>query len=111
MDYNISMSYSLELVRKAVVKQGRGMIRVRYKDTGALVTAAVCPGCWNDADRRFVLLKQMDKMSVEPVHKHDLIDGVYRDKKHFEGCPHKVKIDKSWKNFERVLKKKINKTG
>lgn len=103
------MGKSLEILRQSVIKQGRGMVRVKYNDTGELVTAAVCPGCWNDSNRRHILLKQMDKMGVIPVHKHDLIDGFYREKKHFDECPYKKRIDKSWKNFERAMKKKEKK--
>ena len=95
-------------VRKIIIGQGRGMVRVRWIDTHELLTAAVCPGCWNDAERRFVLLKKMEKLGVEPVHKGDLIDGVYRQKKHSPECPIVKQQEKAWKKFDKVMKK-INK--
>lgn len=92
-------------LRKIVVSQGRGMVRVRWIDTHDLLTAAVCPGCWNDPERRFVLLKKMEKMGVEPVHKDDLIDGVYRQKQHSPECPFLIKQEKAWQKFGRVMNK------
>lgn len=92
-------------LRIKAVNDGRAMVRVKYTDTGELCTAAVCPGCWNDPDRRFTLLKQMENMGVIPVHKDDLNGGVFRPREHAPQCPHKKKIEQSWKTFKSVIKR------
>ncbi|MCK4906349.1 MAG: hypothetical protein KAS64_02300 [Spirochaetes bacterium] len=92
--------------RKKVISEGRGMIRVRYLDDGELSTAAICPGCWNTPSRRRVLIKKLKHMGVEPVHKDDLENGVYREKEHAPECPHKNEKNNAWEKFRSVLKKK-----
>ena len=93
-----------ELFRKHIIDAGRCMVRVRYRLSGELTTAAMCPGCWNSHTRRQVLLKKMELMDVEPVHKRDLLDGLYSNgKQHSDQCPYNAKLD-PWDRFR--LKRK-----
>lgn len=90
-------------LRKHTVDQGRSMVRVRYKEDGRLITAAVCPGCWNSPQQRQLLLKKMEKLGVEPVHKADLASGVYREKSHAPGCPLFGEQDRAWDKFTQTI--------
>ncbi len=78
MKENANTSTSFQLSdREVAVGEGRAIVRVRRKESGTLLSAAVCPGCWNEARRRAVLLRRMALMGVEPVHLDDLDGGVY----------------------------------
>ena len=88
------MSYEEIKFRKSIIDEGRAMIRVRYIDTKELSTAAVCPGCWNSKERRYVLLKRMEDMGVEVITDDDGIDGAYQSgKKHLYKCPYNDSLD------------------
>lgn len=93
-----------DTLRKVVIDEGRGMVRVRFKESRDCITAAVCPGCWNDPKRREKLISRMNLMGVEPVHKDDLVNGVYRKgKKHSPKCRHNP--DRHWKRFSEEIRK------
>lgn len=94
------------LFRKSIIEQGRCMVRVRYRSSDDLTTAAICPGCWNDHNRRQTLLKKMEKMDVEPVHKQDFLSGTYQQgKKHSPQCSQDKNRDR-WDQFIWRLKPK-----
>ncbi len=77
-------------LRKAVVQEGRCMVKVRYPSSGEFSTAAICPACWNNRPRRKSLLERMIQIGVEPVHSKDLLDGTYdTEKNHSPQCPYK----------------------
>ena len=96
----------MSFLRKLAVTEGRAMVRVRYIDTHDLATIGVCPVCWNMEERRKILLKKLDKMGLEVVHKNDTLDGVFRPgKEHAPGCHYGKKKNLSWNKFSRVMKK------
>ena len=96
----------MSLRRKLAVIEGRAMVRVRCIKTHDLATIGVCPACWNQKDRRQVLLIKLKKMGLEVVHKDDLPEGVYRPgKEHAPGCPYGKKIKEPWEEFSRVIQK------
>lgn len=97
----------LDLVRKEVIAEGRAMIRVIYRDTKEITTAAVCPGCWNSKSRRFTLIKRMDLLNVQVVSKNDKVDGVYlKNQKHVLECPYNDEIDPWLKMTLQARRKK-----
>ncbi|MDH5680841.1 MAG: hypothetical protein OEZ36_04585 [Spirochaetota bacterium] len=78
-----------ENLRKHLIDQGRGMLRVKYLDTGELSTAAICPGCWNSPERRKTLIQKLKSLGVCPAHKRDFLTGDYdKTKSHSPGCPY-----------------------
>ena len=96
----------MSLKRKLAVKEGRAMVRVRYKDNHELTTIAVCPGCWNIRSRREVLLVRLGKMGLEVVFKDDRLNGVYRyEKVHAPGCPYGKLSPNPWKRFDIAVNK------
>jgi len=79
------------------------MVRVRRVEDRALLTAAVCPGCWNEPERRRVLLRRMERLGVEPVHRDDLIGGEYIEgETHAPECRHDP--DRHWDRFARTMR-------
>ena len=93
-------------LRRRAVRDGRAMIRVRYADTGELSTAAVCPGCWNDPERRRALLARMKKMHVEVVSERDGLGGIYRPgKNHMPSCPYRDRKD-AWERFRSQMERR-----
>jgi hypothetical protein len=91
-------------IRRRAVRDGRAMIRVRYTDTGELSTAAVCPGCWNDPERRRALLVRLKKMKVEVVSPQDGPDGTYLEgEAHLRDCPYRHKKD-AWEKFRNQMR-------
>lgn len=97
----------MSLQRKIAVLQGRAMVRVRKVRTRDLVTAGMCPACWNIPERRRVLLVQLEKMGLEVVHRDDRLEGVYRPgKPHAPGCRHSGLASDPWKRFESAIRKK-----
>ena len=74
--------------REAAVQEGRAMVRVRRVRTGELVTAGVCPACWNSRERRPVLSAQLEKKGLVAAHAADRVDGAYKPRgTHAPGCP------------------------
>lgn len=64
------------------------MVRVRRIGTRELLTAAMCPGCWNNPQRRRALLRIMASKGVEPADRNDRADGMYlKGQKHAPRCP------------------------
>jgi predicted DsbA family dithiol-disulfide isomerase len=82
------------------------MIRVRRCKTGELVTAGVCPACWNIRERRRDLLVQLEKMGLEVAHREDRLDGTYRPgRQHAPGCRHAATHPDPWKRFEEQIRR------
>lgn len=80
------------------------MIRVRRRATGELLTAGVCPACWNIRERRRDLLRQLAKMGLEVAHRQDLLEGTYRPgKEHAPGCRYAGTPSDPWRRFEQGL--------
>ncbi len=104
-----AQAHSVEYVsnlRKRAVTDGRAMIRVRYTDTRELSTAAVCPGCWNDPERRRAMLARMKKMHVIVVSERDGLNGVYlTGKRHMPTCPYRNRTD-AWERFRHQMKRR-----
>lgn len=97
MDLNIEQLFGL---RKRVVNEGRAMIKVRYADSRDITTAAVCPACWNNHDRRGYLLKRMSKLGVVTVFNQDGLNGLYlKGKNHLADCPYNDGVD-NWQKFK-----------
>jgi hypothetical protein len=93
-------------LRERAVTDGRAMIRVRYTDTGELSTAAVCPGCWNDPERRRAILARMNKMHATVLSERDGLNGVYlTGKRHMPSCPYRNRTD-AWERFRRQMKRR-----
>lgn len=93
----------LESLRKKVIDQGRGMVRVRRIEDRELLTAAVCPGCWNEPARRRALLRRMERLGVEPMQRDDLLEGVYHSgEAHAPEC--RYNPDRHWDRFARAIR-------
>ena len=98
----------MSLPRKLAVLEGRAMVRVRRVKTRDLLTAGLCPACWNIPERRKILLAQMAKMGLEVVHRDDLAEGIYRPgKPHAPGCRHARLPSDPWQRFGRALRQRF----
>ena len=76
-------------LRKLTVLEGRCMVRVIRVATGEKLTAAMCPGCWNDRSRRKVLTVNLERMGLTVAHYNDFLDGKYQRKSpHAPLCPY-----------------------
>jgi hypothetical protein len=92
-------------LREFAVKQGRAMVRVRSLSTRDPATIGVCPACFNLKARRLVLLRQLEKLGYEVVHRYDRIDGIYRPgREHAPGCRYRCLEVDDWHRFASVMK-------
>jgi hypothetical protein len=99
----------VSLLRKLAVAQGRAMVRVRRLATRDLITAGVCPACWNIPERRRTLLVQLAKMGLEVVHRDDRAEGTYRPgKPHAPGCRYSRLPSDPWQRLAKALKGRLN---
>ena len=91
--------------RKIAVRQGRAMIRVRWKKSGETATVGVCPACWNIPERRSVLLTKLDKMGLEVAFRDDRYEGLYfTDRSHAPGCPYSRLSADPWQRFASTMR-------
>lgn len=83
------ISFEEVSLRKLTVLEGRCMVRVIRVATGEKLTAAICPGCWNDRTRRRVLAEKLERMGLTVAHYDDFLDGKYkRNSLHAPVCPY-----------------------
>jgi hypothetical protein len=98
----------MSVQRRMAVQEGRAMVRVRRVAGGQLITAAVCPACWNMRQRREALLARLKKMGLEVVHRDDLLEGRYRPgKAHAPGCPYSRLCPDPWRRFAAAMGKRL----
>ena len=75
-------------LRQRAILDGRCLIRVRKIKDKQMLSAAVCPGCWNSLLGRKRLIEEMKMLGVEVISKYDRPDGVYqKSHKHSKSCP------------------------
>ena len=64
-------------LRKKAVQDHRTMVRVRRTRDRQLLTAAVCPGCWNSPAGRKRITGRLQERGVEVISREDQVTGTY----------------------------------
>jgi len=75
--------------RISAISEERAFIEVKDK-AGKHITIGVCPGCFNNPERRKEILYKLRKNGLTVVSKADRLDGKYiKNSTHSSFCPYK----------------------